>query len=217
MTGDNIRILIADDHAILRKGLHRILESEPDMLVIAEAATGAEAVQKALDLKPDVVLLDVGMPQQDGIRALEQILKGHSCRVIMLSVLAEHHLVSSALAAGAAGYLVKDIVDTELVAAIRAVFRGGTVFSGTVSKALTRGSSPERGPTEQTLAALTAREREIFLLLAEGKGPSEIAQQLYVSPKTVHTHRQHINDKLGFRSTTDLIRFALREGFIKQV
>src|SRR5688572_21827350 len=219
MSKEKIKLLIADDHAILRQGLRRILEAEPDMSVVGEAATGPDAVKRARQLKPDVVIMDISMPEQDGIESMRQIVKTLSSRVLILSVHLEHHFISEAVSAGAAGYLAKDSLDHELVAAIRSVMHGGTVFSSNVSRRLAESSHNNGvgGTAPRSLEALTAREREIFLLLAEGRSPSEIAASLFVSPKTVHTHRQHIMEKLGLRTTTELIRFALRQGLIKTV
>lgn len=211
-----IKLLIADDHAILRHGLKRILEAEPDMTVVGEAANGTDAVKKTRQAKPDLVILDVSMPEQDGIESLRQIVKSTSSRVLMLSVHMEHQVISEAVSSGASGYLIKDSLDTELVSAVRTIMHGGTVFSSNVSRILaepmTHGATMAR-----SVEHLTSREREVFLLLAEGKTPTEVAGSLFVSPKTVHTHRQHIMEKLGLRTTTELIRFALREGLIKTV
>lgn len=219
MTEGKIKLLIADDHTILRQGLRRILESETDMSVIGEAATGLEAVKRARQLKPDVVIMDISMPEQDGIEAMRQILKSLSARVLILTVHTEHHFISQAVSAGASGYLSKDSLDHELASAVRTVVNGGTVFSPNVSKRLAESSRIPQNSSEvsRTLESLTSREREVFLLLAEGKSPSEVASSLFVSPKTVHTHRQHIMEKLGLRTTTELIRYAFRQGVIKTV
>jgi two-component system response regulator NreC len=218
---EKIELFIADDHAILRQGLRRILEAEPDMTVIGEAGTGADAVKKARQLKPDVIIMDISMPDQDGIESMRQIVKTTDSRVLILSVHLEHQVISEAVAAGASGYLAKDSVDLELISAVRTVVHGGTVFSSNVSRRLAESSqfttSGVPGTAGRSVASLTAREREVFQLLAEGKSPSEVASSLFVSPKTVHTHRQHILEKLGLRTTTELIRFALREGLIKAV
>lgn len=219
MTEEKIKLLIADDHAILRQGLRRILEAEPDMSVIGEAATGTDAVKRARQLKPDVVIMDISMPEQDGIESMRQIVKTLSSRVLILTVHTEHHVISEAVSAGAAGYLAKDSLDHELVSAVRTVVHGGTVFSPNVSKRLAESSqAPPPGTGGfRSLESLTSREREVFLMLAEGKSPSEVANSLFVSPKTVHTHRQHIMEKLGLKTTTELIRYALRQGVIKTV
>jgi two-component system response regulator NreC len=218
MREGKIKLLVADDHAILRHGLRRILEEEADMAVVGEAANGPEAVRKARQLKPDVVIMDISMPEQDGIESMRQIMKTTGARVLILSVHLEHQVISEAVAAGAAGYLAKDSVDQELISAVRTIVHGGTVFSSNVSRRLAESSHVLAAPaTTRSIESLTTREREVFLLLAEGKSPTEVANSLFVSPKTVHTHRQHIMDKLGLRSTTELIRFALRQGLIKTV
>lgn len=217
MTGEKIKLLIADDHGILRQGLRRILEAEPDMSVIGEAATGTDAVKRAKQLKPDVVIMDISMPEQDGIESMRQIVKAVSSRVLILSVHLEHHVISEAVSAGASGYLAKESLDHELISAVRTIVHGGTVFSANVSKRLAESSQGDGPAMPRSLDALTSREREVFMLLAEGKSPSEVATSLFVSPKTVHTHRQHIMEKLGLRTTTELIRFALRQGLIKTV
>jgi two-component system response regulator NreC len=217
MTEEKIKLLIADDHAILRQGLRRILESEADMSVVGEAATGIEAVKRAKQLKPDIVIMDVSMPEQDGIESTRQIVKSMASRVLILSVHLEHQVISEAVSAGATGYLAKDSVDHELISAIRTMMHGGTVFSSNVSKRLAESYQAGVNVVPRSLDALTSREREVFLLLAEGKSPSGVAESLFLSPKTVHTHRQHIMEKLGLRTTTELIRFALREGLIKTV
>ena len=217
MTQEKIKLLIVDDHVILRQGLRRILESEPDMSVVGEAATGIDAVKRAKQLKPDIIIMDVSMPEQDGIESTRQIVKSMNSRVLILSVHLEHQVISDAVSAGASGYLAKDSADHELVSAIRTMMHGGTVFSSNVSKRLAESYQAGAAAFPRSLDALTSREREVFLLLAEGKSPSEVAESLFLSPKTVHTHRQHILEKLGLRTTTELIRFALREGLIKTV
>src|SRR5262245_2012270 len=218
MEKEKIKLLLADDHNILRQGLRRILESEPDMDVVGEAATGEDAVKRAKQLEPDVVIMDISMPDQDGIESMRQILKTHASRVLIVSVHLEHQVISEAVSAGAAGYLAKDSLDRKLIAAVRTIMQGGTVFSPTVSKRLAESSQyMSRDTSQRSLETLTSREREVFLLLAEGKTTSEVAKALFVSPKTVHTHRQHIMDKLGLQTTTELIRFALREGLIKSI
>src|SRR5262245_35316429 len=140
MENQKIKLLIADDHAILRQGLRRILEAEPDMTVIGEAATGLEAVKKTKQLKPEVVIMDISMPEQDGIESMRQSVSAGGSRVLILSVHMEQHVISEAVSAGAAGYLAKDTLDHELLSAVRMVVHGGTVFSSNVSKVLIESS-----------------------------------------------------------------------------
>jgi len=218
MAEAKIKLLVADDHSILRHGLRRILEAEPDMTVIGEASTGTEAVKRARQLKPDIVIMDISMPEQDGIQSLQQLARTVRSHVLILSVHLEYQIISEAVSAGARGYLAKDSLDTELIAAVRTVAKGGTVFSPNVLRVLA--SSDQRRASKsntQSLQSLTTREREVFLLLAEGNTPTEVAKSLFVSPKTVHTHRQHILEKLDLNTTTELIRFALREGLIREL
>jgi len=213
MHKDKIKLLVADDHGILRHGLKRILNAEPDMIVVGEAATGTEAVARAKELKPDVVIMDISMPEQNGIESMRQIIKAVGSKVLILSVYVDHQVISEAVSSGASGYLAKESFDHELISAVRTVVHGGTVFSANVSRRLAE-SSQVVASSPRPFHGLTLREREVFLLLAEGKSPSEIAKALSVSPKTVHTHRQHIMEKLNLRTTTELIRFALRERLI---
>ena len=217
MSEEKIKVLLADDHTILRAGLRRILESEPDMEVIGEAATGADAVKKTHQLKPDVVIMDVSLPGQDGLQTLRELVSPPGPRVLVLSARLEYQVIAEAVSAGAFGYLAKDSMDSELISAIRTVMHGGTVFSASVSRILADTSHLASLQPPRSVESLTTREREVFLLLAEGKTPTEVASALIVSPKTVHTHRQHIMEKLALRTTTELIRFALREGLIKAV
>src|SRR5580704_2775957 len=136
MQTEQIKLLIADDHAILRHGLRRILEAESDMAVVGEASTGTEAVKKAKQLKPDVVIMDISMPEQDGIESMRQVVKSTSSKVLILSVHLEQHVITEAVSAGASGYLAKDSLDHELVSAVRTIVHGGTVFSSNVSRLL---------------------------------------------------------------------------------
>jgi len=217
MSEEKISVLLADDHTILRHGLRRILAAEDDIEVVAEAANGLEAVKLAKQLQPNVVIMDISMPDQDGLESLRQIVKSLPSRVLMLTVHLEHQFITEALSAGAAGYLAKDSLDRELISAVRTVMLGGTVLSTIVSKRLAESSQFSANAPNRSIENLTSREREVFILLAEGKSTTEVANSLFVSPKTVHTHRQHIMDKLGLRTTTELIRFALRQGLIKMV
>lgn len=213
MPAKKIKLFIADDHGIVRQGLRLILQAEPDMVVVGEATNGLEAVKRARKLRPDVIIMDISMPGQTGIESMRQILRSVNSRVLILSVHFEPEVISSALAAGAAGYLVKESLDRELIAAVRTVMHGGTVLSADVSKRLFQ--SIEAVGEPRSLDGLTAREREVFFLLADGKSPTQVATSLLVSPKTVHVHRQHILKKLSLQRTSELIRFAHRHGLMK--
>ena len=214
MTQEQTRVLIADDHTILRQGLRRILDEESDIEVVGEAATGTEAVKLAADLEPDVILMDISMPGQNGIESTRQISAAGKSRVLVLTVHAERQLIANAITAGAAGYLLKDSLDDELITAIRTVNGGGSVFSSDVTKTL---ANLDQGIAQhqRSIDLLTPREKEVFYLLADGQSSSDIAEALFVSPKTIHTHRQHIMDKLGIKTIGELIRYAIREGLVK--
>jgi two-component system response regulator NreC len=213
MTSEKIRLLIADDHTILRQGLRRIVEEEHDMEVVGEAATGTEAVALAKELHPDIVIMDISMPGQNGIESTRQISMQGDSRVLVLTMHLERQIIANAVTAGASGYLLKDSIDDELLTALRTINGGGSVFSPDVTKILAN-LGPAREESQRSLDLLTTREKEVFYLLAEGKSSAAIADALFVSPKTIHTHRQHIMDKLGLRTLGELIHYAIREGLI---
>src|SRR2546425_3835035 len=171
MQAEKIKLLIVDDHAILRQGLRRILEAEPDMVVVGEAATGTDAVKRAKQLKPDVVIMDISMPEQDGIESMRQIVHSVPARVLILTVHLEHQVIAEAVSAGASGYLAKDSLDHELVAAVRTVVHGGTVFSPNVSKRLAESSQLvlAGGVAARSLETLNPPTTEVFFLLSGGK------------------------------------------------
>lgn len=212
-----IRILLADDHRILREGLRSLLAQEPDMQVVGEASDGEQLVRLAQELQPDVVIVDVVMPVIDGVEATRQIRSTvPSARLIALSMHSDRRFVSEMVRAGALGYLVKDSAFEELSQAVRTVIANRPYFSAAITGLLVedfvkQASAPER-PASGPLELLTAREREVLRLLAEGKRVKEIAFQLKISTKTVESHRQNIMDKLEIHSTIELTRYALREG-----
>jgi len=212
-----LRLLLADDHTLLRHGLRKILEERPDWRVIAEAADGRSAVRQALELKPDVAILDIGMPMLNGIEATRQIVRrSPATGVLMLSMHADHAYITQALRAGARGYLLKDSAGTELVDAIAAVGAGKSFFSPAAAKVMLddylRGLA-EKGITDR-YDSLSEREREIFQLVAEGHSNKDIAHLLSVSPNTVETHRAHILEKLDVHNTAELVLYAVRRGII---
>jgi DNA-binding NarL/FixJ family response regulator len=210
-----ITLLLADDQTILRQGLRRILEGEPDIAVIGEAATGPEAVQQAKQLKPDVVIMDISMPEEDGIETIRQILKNPGCRVVILTVHLDREVISEAVMAGASGYLSKDSPDHELLSAVRTIMGGGRVFSANVLRCLAGSAYAE--PTTGSIKSLTSREREVLVLLSEGKSSSEVAKSLCLSPKTIQKHRRRVMEKLRLKTTAQLIHFALHNGLIKTI
>jgi DNA-binding NarL/FixJ family response regulator len=212
-----LRILLGDDHTLVRQGLRKILEEQPDWEVVAEASDGREVVRQALALEPDVVILDIGMPLLNGIEAARQIARRlPNVNILILSMHAEEAYITQAMKAGARGYLLKDSADTELIRAIGAIASGKSFFSPAVAKVMlddyVRHLS-EKGIVDR-FEALSEREREIFQLIAEAHSNKEIADLLSVSPATVETHRAHILQKLDVHNTAELVLYAVRRGII---
>lgn len=209
------RVLLADDHTIVRQGLAGILQAYEEFEVVAEAADGSEALAKTLATKPDVVVLDVSMPRLHGLEAARRIHKAlPGVRIVVLTMHDEEEYVLKMVRAGACGYLVKDGAASELVAAIRAVRRGQSYFGPQAAKALAEARGADRALPEDPYARLTEREREIFHLVAEGRTNAQIAALLGISPKTVDNHRTHLMEKLGVHSATQLLRYAARHGLL---
>ncbi len=212
-----IRILLADDHRVLRAGLRLLLERHPGLQVVGEASNGREAVEGAAALEPDVVVMDVAMPVLNGIDAAAQITaRFPAIATIVLSMHSDEGYLLRALKAGARGYLLKDSAEAELVQAIRAVHEGKAFFSPALSRMLIDDyirQLQQRGG-EDSYELLTPREREIFQLLAEGRSSKEAAQLLNLSPYTVETHRGNIMQKLNLHSLPELILYAVRKGII---
>jgi two-component system response regulator NreC len=209
-----VTILVADDHRLFRDGLRTLLGRERNVRVVAETTDGAETVAAVAELKPDVVLMDISMPGLNGIEAARRIAKESAAiRVIMLSMHSDRRFVTESLKAGAVGYLLKDCAFEEVLLAIKTVSAGGMYLSRELSESVIREyvaiaqSSPK-----SAFAILTAREREVLQLLAEGKSTKETAAGLHVSVKTVETHRKQIMDKLDIRSVAELTKYAVREG-----
>jgi two-component system response regulator NreC len=210
-----IRILIADDHAVLRAGLRMLLEAQSDMEVSGEAGDGWEASRKARELQPNVVLMDLSMPGPSSGEAIRQVLRAcPSTRVLILTMHDDPAYLASALSAGAAGYVVKKVADSELVQAIRAVHAGRTFVDLTRTARL--GSQPRGGDAGQQRRPkdLSKREREVLRLLAQGHSNQQIATQIKVSVKTVETHRTRLSDKLGLKGRAELYRFAVESGIL---
>lgn len=209
------RILIADDHRILREGLRRILEGEPDLRVVAEAETGEEAVRLALEETPDVALIDVTMPRLSGIEALRRIrADAPSTRCLAFSMHETHLQVTQALQAGASGYLVKNASAAELVEAVRATAQGKSYLSPSIAHCVVEAIAPPRSGAPSAVAQLSGREREVLQLIAEGLSSKEIAEALGVSLKTVDTHRSNLMGKLNIRKASMLVRVAIHEGLV---
>src|ERR1700736_4471336 len=212
-----IRILLADDHQLMRSGLRLLIEQQPDLTVVGEAGDGREVVSLAKSLKPDVVVMDIGMPNLNGIEATHQIIQSHpEIAVVILSMHADESYVLRALKAGAKGYLLKDSAEADLIRAVRAVAGGKSFFSPVVSKVLLDDymRKLKRSGAEDAYDLLTPREREILQLVAEGKSNKEVANLLNLSVYTVETHRSNIMQKLNLRGIPELILYAVRKGLI---
>jgi DNA-binding NarL/FixJ family response regulator len=212
-----LRILLADDHTLVRQGLSKILEEQPDWTVVAQASDGREAIKQTLQLKPDVAIFDIGMPLLNGIEATRQVTRRLAdLHVLILSMHAEEAYITQALQAGAQGYLLKDSADTELIKAVTAVSAGKSFFSPAVARVMLDDYVRHlagKGIVDR-YEALSEREREIFQLIAEGHSNKEIAELLSVSPATVETHRAHILQKLDVHNTAELVLYAVRRGVI---
>ncbi len=216
--GPRIRILIVDDHAILRQALRQLLEAQPEVEVIGDAANGREAVAATEKLMPDVVLMDMVMPGLNGLEATRQVRKRcPKTRVLILTGYMEDEQIISALRAGASGYVVKRSDTEELLLGIQAVHRGNTYFSAAISEGDAVNQYLWQARNEDAKVGyelLTSREREVLQLIAEGFSNQRIAQELFISVKTVEAHKAHIMSKLHARTRTDLIRYALRKGLV---
>lgn len=208
-----IRILIADDHAVVAEGLKHLIEAQPDLQVIGIVGDGREAVKRTAELNPDVVIMDLSMPELNGADATRVLLeKEPSRKVIVLSMYADHEYVRRALRSGALGYVVKRSAGKDVVDAIRSVHAGQRYVSPMVAGAVQDQDVP--AAKEDRLARLSTREREVLQLLAEGRTGSEIAERLSLSPKTVETYRARLVEKLGIRDVAGLVRFAIQRGII---
>ncbi len=211
----SISILIVDDHRVVLDGLRLLLETKGDIKVVGEAVTGREAVQKARELKPDIVIMDIAMPELNGIEAAQQISKLFpATRIIVLSMHSTTEHVMRALKAGAQGYLLKESTGAELMDAVQAVSAGHRYMSQKISDILIDkyADRPDARLAENPLDCLSPREREILPLVAEGKTSLEIAQIIFLSPKTVETYRSRLMQKLGIKNIPDLIKFAIQQG-----
>ena len=210
-----IRVLVVDDHAVVRSGLRRVVDAEKDMVTVGEAASAERAVFEALEHKPDVVLLDVVMPGKSGIEGLPALLQASpDTKVLILSMQDDPQYVREAFEAGASGYVLKEAADTEVVAAVRAVAAGERYVHPTLGARLVAAEAAERKRAESD--PLSEREREVLALLALGHTNQEIAALLYISVRTAETHRAHIMQKLGLASRAELVRYALDHGLIER-
>jgi len=214
-----IRVLICDDHMMVRQGVRMVLQSEPDFELVAEAGRGEEACALAEQLRPDVVIMDISLPDISGIEATRKIKELlPEAHIIGLTMHEEEPYVMELLKAGADGYIVKRSAAADLVSAIRTVMQGQAILDPVVTRAVVTGyvTRPNQQPAErEDNCPLTPREREILILVAEGYTNAEIAKKLFISEKTVQTHRSNILDKLGIHDRTELVRYAIRIGLIQ--
>jgi two-component system, NarL family, response regulator NreC len=213
-----IRVMIADDHAILRAGLRMLVNAQADMEVVSEAPDGEKAVQTARESRPDVALLDLTMPRVGGMKALQEMARHcGEVRVLVLTMHDDPAYLRSALAAGASGYLLKRAVDAELIAAIRAVHRGGVFVDPRLANILVQDvlekGGGKRGP-KRPANILSRRELEVLGLVARGYTSAQIAKQIFVGVKTIETYRSRFAEKLGLRNRSDVIRFAVQMGLL---
>lgn len=212
-----IRILLVDDHAVLRAGLAALLDAEPDFTVIGEAGTGEEAIEKVKELRPDLVVMDLSMPGVGGLEATRRIAAlGEKTRILVLTMHAEEEYLLPVLEAGASGYVTKKSADEDLTRALRTVARGEVFLYPTAAKLLLQNyRTAEAGNERSPLQQLSTREREVLTHTAEGFSASEIGKKLFISPKTVDTYRSRIMEKLRLNHRAELVRFALRTGLLK--
>jgi two-component system response regulator NreC len=213
-----IRVLLADDHTILRAGLRMMLDAQPDIEVVGEASDGRQALAEAQRLQPDIVLMDITMPEMNGIEATRQVKRAlDSTRVLILTMHENEEYLFQVLRAGASGYILKEAASTELISAIRIVCAGRFYMSPSAQSMMV-GDYLQRvrsGEERDSYSALTEREREILKLVAEGHTNNQIAERLFISPKTVDTHRTHIMDKLNLHSRAELVKYAMRRGLLE--
>jgi DNA-binding NarL/FixJ family response regulator len=214
-----VRILLADDHTVVRQGLRKVLEERPDWKVVAEAGDGREALRQAEQLQPDVAIIDVAMPLLNGVETTRQIVKHvPSVRVLVLSMHADEAYITQILHAGASGYLLKDSADVDLIHAVEAVAQGKSFFSPAVARLMLDDYVKQRNGEPSIVdryETLSDREREVFQLIAEGKTNKDIAGLLFISPSTVETHRAHIMEKLDLHSAAEIVLYAVRRGVIR--
>jgi two-component system response regulator NreC len=212
-----IRLLVADDHKIFRQGITKLLEQEPDLQVVGEAADGREAVKKATELKPDLVLMDIAMANLNGLEATRQIKKVlPETKIIMVTMHKNEEYILQSFQAGASGYILKEGAVEELVNAIRSIHQDKSFLSPTISKTLIDAylRKMETGKTETPFDLLTDREREVLQLIAEGYTNREVAKSLFISVKTVEAHRAHIMQKLNIHDVAKLVKYAIQKGLV---
>ena len=214
---DPIRVLIADDHTIVRSGLSMLLSAEPDMQVVGEAADGAQALEMTARLRPDVVLMDIAMPNLNGIEATKRIRREFpEVRMLILTMHRSEEYFFQVLEAGASGFVLKGAETDELLQAVRAVARGDVFLYPSMARRLVQEYLRQRGEYDPSLARLTPRERQVLRLIAGGFSNKEIAEKLVLSPSTVHTHRTNLMHKLELSTRHELVQYARRHGLIRE-
>ena len=217
MIPETIRVLLADDHAVLRGGLRALLNLEPDMEVVGEVSTGEEAIERVRALRPDVVVMDLGMPGMGGLEATRQVAAMNAgTRVLILTSHAEEEYLLPVLEAGASGYVQKTSADRDLILAVRTVARDEVFLYPSATRLLLRGYKTAGRGEDDPLHELSEREREVLKLTAEGYGSGEIGKKLFLSPKTVDTYRSRLMQKLGLGHRAELVRFALETGVLRK-
>jgi two-component system, NarL family, response regulator NreC len=210
------KVLIADDHQLFREGLVNLISSAPDIEVIGEAKDGKEATERVKKLKPDVVLIDIGMPTMNGIEATRIIKKDDpGIKIIAVSMHSDRQFVKGVLEAGADGYLLKNCTYRQLIDAIQSVVSGKKYLSDDITEMVIQGYLEPDEVNSEGQADLSEREMEVLKLYAEGKSTREISEKLFISVKTVGTHKQHIFEKLGIKSNADMVKYAIKEGLIQ--
>ena len=212
-----IRILLADDHTIVRQGMARLLEEQQDLKIVGEAINGQAVIDKALELEPDIIIMDIAMPQLNGIEAAKRVRKSlPHCKILILSMYSHEHYIHQLLETGISGYLLKDSSGQDIIRAIRAAMKNETFLSPSISQIVEETYlSPQKKHTrEKRYESLSNREREVFQLIAEGFSTKQITETLCISISTVKTHRAKIMEKLGLSSPVQLGRFAIKLGLV---
>lgn len=211
-----IRIVVADDHQLFREGLVNLLESDEEIEVIGEAENGAEAIAKVQELKPDILLTDIAMPEMNGMEATRQLKKKMpEIKIIAVSMHSDKQFVKGMLEAGTDAYLLKNCTHQQLLNAVHSVYNGKKYLSEEITELVISGYLDSSGNSDDSYAELSEREKEIFILLAEGVSTREIGEKLFISVKTVGTHKQNILEKLGLKNNSDIVKYALKKGLIQ--
>lgn len=213
---EKIRVLLADDHAVLRAGLKALLNAEPDIEVIAEASDGLEAITKTQELCPDVLILDLSMPNYSGLKCAKELQNESKTRILVLTMHDEEQYLKEVLSAGVSGYLSKKVADTELLSAIRSVYRGENYIDQSMTKYLLRQATKEQELKKKGLSSkeLSHRETDVLKLIALGYTNQEIADELVISIKSVETYKTRLMDKLELRRRSELVRYATEHGIL---